>query len=101
MYMVEHTAPSTRYRAIDAIINDHDMASYYMQPFVQAARDTKVASIVSYDGLPISEWISNESQMCAYNAVNGVPQCADKFLIDTVLRGHWNWTADENYIVTD
>lgn len=39
--------------------------------------------------------------MCAYNAVNGVPQCADEFMIDTVLRGHWNWTADENYIVTD
>ena len=99
-YDMEFWQGNTRY-GFDAIINDHDMASYYMQPFVQAARDTKVASIVSYDGLPISEWISNESQMCAYNAVNGVPQCADKFLIDTVLRGHWNWTADENYIVTD
>lgn len=33
--------------------------------------------------------------------VNGAPQCADEYMIDTVLRGHWNWTADENYIVTD
>lgn len=60
------------------------MSSYYMQPFVQCARDSKVASI-----------------MCAYNSVNGVPQCADEYMIDTVLRGHWNWTADENFLVSD
>lgn len=82
-YDMEFWEGNTRY-GFDAIVNDHDMSSYYMQPFVQCARDTKVASI-----------------MCAYNSVNGVPQCADDYMIDTVLRGHWNWTADENYIVTD
>ena len=82
-YDMEFWQGNTRY-GFDAIVSDHDLSSYYMQPFVQCARDTKVASI-----------------MCAYNAVNGVPQCADEYMIDTVLRGHWNWTADENYIVTD
>ena len=35
------------------------------------------------------------------NAVNGVPACANDYLIQTVLRGHWNWTAEENYITSD
>ncbi len=29
--------------------------------------------------------------MCAYNAVNGVPSCADPYLLQTLLREHWNW----------
>jgi beta-D-xylosidase 4 len=47
-YDMEFWQGNTRY-GFDAIVNDHDLASYYMQPFVQAARDTKVASIVSHD----------------------------------------------------
>jgi beta-D-xylosidase 4 len=53
-------------------------------PFQQCARDSKVGSI-----------------MCAYNAVNGVPSCANKYLMDTILRGHWNWTKQNNYITSD
>jgi xylan 1,4-beta-xylosidase len=82
-YDMESWEGNTRY-GYNAIINPHDLASYYMQPFVQCARDTKVGSI-----------------MCAYNAVNGVPSCADPYTIESVLRGHWNWTADENYITSD
>lgn len=33
-----------------------------------------------------------QSVMCAYNAVNGVPTCADPWLLKTLLRTHWNWT---------
>lgn len=29
--------------------------------------------------------------MCSYNAVNGVPTCADDYLLQTVLRGYWGW----------
>ena len=39
--------------------------------------------------------------MCSYNAVNGIPSCANDYMIDTVLRGHWNWMANENYITSD
>jgi xylan 1,4-beta-xylosidase len=82
-YDMEFWQGNNRY-GFDAIVNAHDMSSYYMQPFVQCARDTKVGSI-----------------MCSYNSVNGVPACANSYTIESVLRGHWNWTADENYITSD
>jgi beta-D-xylosidase 4 len=62
-YDMEFWQGNTRY-GFDAIINDHDMASYYMQPFVQAARDTKVASIVSIDNKAKSELITNTNLRC-------------------------------------
>ncbi|ETN38164.1 uncharacterized protein HMPREF1541_07788 [Cyphellophora europaea CBS 101466] len=82
-YDMEFWQGNTRY-GYDAKVSPHDMSSYYMQPFVQCARDTKVGSI-----------------MCSYNAINGVPACANGYNIETILRGHWNWTADENYITSD
>jgi xylan 1,4-beta-xylosidase len=27
--------------------------------------------------------------------------CADSYLMNTILRDHWNWTADNNYITSD
>ncbi|KEF63623.1 uncharacterized protein A1O9_01601 [Exophiala aquamarina CBS 119918] len=82
-YDLEGWEGNTRY-GFDAIVNPQDLSEYYMQPFQQCARDTKVASI-----------------MCSYNAINGVPACANSYTIQSVLRGHWNWTADENYITSD
>jgi xylan 1,4-beta-xylosidase len=38
--------------------------------------------------------------MCSYNALNGVPTCADSYLLQTVLREHWNWTVD-GYVTSD
>ena len=55
-----------------------------MQPFQTCARDAKVASI-----------------MCSYNAVNGVPTCADSYILQDVLRDHWNWTDDGFYVTSD
>lgn len=68
----------------DARISQQDLAEYYLQPFQQCARDSKVGSI-----------------MCAYNAVNGVPSCASTYLMETILRDHWKWTEDNNYITSD
>ncbi|KAH7303765.1 hypothetical protein B0I35DRAFT_414954 [Stachybotrys elegans] len=39
--------------------------------------------------------------MCAYNAVNGVPSCANNYLMETILYGHWNWTESNNYITSN
>ena len=36
--------------------------------------------------------------MCAYNAVNGEPSCANEFLLKDMLRGRMNFTG---YLVTD
>jgi len=68
----------------NAKISMQDLAEYYMMPFQQCARDSKVGSI-----------------MCAYNAVNGVPSCANDYLLNTVLREHWGWTEHNNYITSD
>jgi len=68
----------------DAKITTQDLAEYFMPPFQQCARDSKVGSF-----------------MCSYNAVNGVPTCADTYVLDTILRKHWNWTASNNYITSD
>lgn len=68
----------------NAVINEQDLAEYYVRPFQQCARDSRVGSI-----------------MCAYNAVNGVPSCANEYLQETVLRKHWNWTEHNNYITSD
>ncbi|KAJ5610398.1 glycoside hydrolase superfamily [Penicillium lagena] len=61
-----------------------DLADYFLAPFKACVRDTGVGSV-----------------MCSYNAVDGIPACANEFLLEQVLREHWNFTADYNYVVSD
>ena len=68
----------------DAIVTSQDLSEYYLPPFQQCARDSKVGSI-----------------MCSYNAINGTPACADSYLMKDILRDHWGWTEDDNYITSD
>ena len=82
-YDFEGSGSTTRFN-FNAKVSTQDLAEYYLPPFQQCARDSKVASI-----------------MCSYNAVNGVPACANKYLMDTILRKHWNWTNDNQYVVSD
>ncbi|KAH8820822.1 glycoside hydrolase family 3 protein [Xylogone sp. PMI_703] len=82
-YDLENWEGVIRY-GFDAIVSTRDLNEYYLPPFQQCARDSKVGSI-----------------MCSYNAVNGVPSCANTYLMETILRGHWNWTIDDNYITSD
>ncbi|KAK6833795.1 hypothetical protein PG987_008489 [Apiospora arundinis] len=82
-YDIENWNGNERY-GFDAIINPQELSEYYMQPFQACARDAKVASI-----------------MCSYNALNGVPTCADSYLLQDVLRDHWNWTDDGFYVTSD
>lgn len=53
----------------DMKISQQELAEYYMPPFIVAARDARVRSV-----------------MCSYNAVNGVPSCANSFFLQTLLR---------------
>ncbi|AEO70559.1 glycoside hydrolase family 3 protein [Thermothielavioides terrestris NRRL 8126] len=82
-YDLERWHNITRYE-FDAIVSLQDLSEYYLPPFQQCARDSKVGSI-----------------MCSYNSLNGTPACANTYLMDDILRKHWRWTEDNNYITSD
>ncbi len=68
----------------DAHVSQQDLAEYYTPSFQSCARDSNVGSF-----------------MCSYNALNGVPTCADPYLLQTILREHWGWTNDQQYVTSD
>ncbi|KAI1620248.1 beta-glucosidase [Exophiala viscosa] len=82
-YDLEDWETADRYN-FDAIVSTQDLAEYYIQPFQTCARDAAVGSI-----------------MCSYNALNGVPTCADPYILQDILREHWNWTGDGHYVTSD
>lgn len=68
----------------NAFIGTQDLAEYYLPPFQQCARDSKVPSM-----------------MCSYNAINGIPACANNYLLNDIVRDHWNWVDRHQYVVSD
>jgi hypothetical protein len=82
-YDLEDWKGVTRHN-FNAKVSLQDLSEYYLPPFQQCARDSKVGSI-----------------MCSYNEVNGVPACANTYLMTDILRGHWGWVEDDNYITSD
>ncbi|XP_074380768.1 putative beta-D-xylosidase 7 [Apium graveolens] len=70
----------TRY-AFDAIVTKQDLADTYQPPFQSCIQQAKASGI-----------------MCAYNRVNGVPNCADYNLLTNIARGQWNFNG---YITSD
>lgn len=64
--------------------DQQDLADYYLTSFKACVRDAHVGSI-----------------MCSYNAVDGVPSCANKYLLQDILRDHWNFTSPADYVVSD
>ncbi|KIM98703.1 glycoside hydrolase family 3 protein [Oidiodendron maius Zn] len=67
----------------DVIISQQDLSGYYTPQFLAAARYAKAHSI-----------------MCSYNAVNGVPSCANSFFLQTLLRDSWGF-PDQGYVSSD
>ncbi len=55
--------------SFNAIVSDQDLVETYLPPFESCIRDAHVAGI-----------------MCSYNSINGIPACADKFLLQTIAR---------------
>ena len=53
----------------NALVSDQDLVETFLPPFETCIRDGRVASI-----------------MCSLNAINGVPACANKLLLDTIAR---------------
>ncbi|QSZ31219.1 hypothetical protein DSL72_000782 [Monilinia vaccinii-corymbosi] len=82
-YDLEESGGVQRY-GFDAKISFQDLRDYYLPSFQQCARDSNVQSV-----------------MCSYNAVNGVPTCADEWLLQSLLREHWGWTDEDQWITGD
>ncbi|PSN63439.1 glycoside hydrolase [Corynespora cassiicola Philippines] len=82
-YDIENWNGNHRYQ-FDAQISQQDLVEYYLPPFQSCARDSNVGGF-----------------MCSYNAVNGVPTCADPYLLQTILREHWGWTNEEQWVTSD
>jgi beta-D-xylosidase 4 len=81
-YDMENNAGNWRYQ-FDANITVRDIAEYYMTPF-RACAEANVGAF-----------------MCSYNAVNGVPSCANSYIFDEVIRGHFNWTNEDQMVFSD
>ena len=65
----------------DVNISAKMITEYYLPAFKACVQDAKVKSI-----------------MCSYNAVNGVPSCANAAFQNGVLRSKWKW---DGFIVSD
>jgi xylan 1,4-beta-xylosidase len=82
-YDMETWNGNFRYQ-FDAQISTQDLVEYYIPPFQSCARDSNVGAF-----------------MCSYNAVNGVPTCADPYLLQDILRDHWGWTNEQQWVTSD
>jgi beta-glucosidase len=76
-----HSGPEPDRHRFDAQVSDRDLYETYLPQFERVVREGKVAGV-----------------MGAYNAVNGVPACANSFLLDDLLRKQWGF---EGYVVSD
>ncbi|RDB20458.1 putative exo-1,4-beta-xylosidase bxlB [Hypsizygus marmoreus] len=81
-YDLEDWEGTVRY-AFDAKVTLQDLSEYYLPPFQTCVRDAKVASI-----------------MCSYNSVNGIPACANSYLLQTILRDFWGFD-DDHWVTSD
>ncbi len=76
-----HSGPEPTRHFADVDVSKHDMEDTYLPAFRAAIVDGHADSV-----------------MCAYNAINGEPACANQFLLQHTLRGAWQF---QGYVVSD
>ncbi|MBI1365447.1 MAG: glycoside hydrolase family 3 protein [Alphaproteobacteria bacterium] len=76
-----HSGPESNRHREDVHPSPHDLEDTYLPAFRAAVVDGGV-----------------ESVMCAYNAIDGVPACADSALLEDRLRKDWGF---KGYVVSD
>ncbi len=76
-----HSGPEPTRHFADVDVSKHDEVDTYEPAFRAAIVESKAGSI-----------------MCAYNAINGQPACANQYLLDDQLRGKWGF---QGYVVSD
>ena len=75
-----YSGPEKLRHEFDAKVSRHDLAATYLPAF-HALVSAGVAGV-----------------MCAYNAVDGEPCCANTYLLDDILRGQWGFRG---YVTSD
>ncbi|TBU25348.1 beta-xylosidase [Dichomitus squalens] len=81
-YDMDNWEGNVRY-GFNAVVTQQDLSEYYLPSFQTCVRDAKVASV-----------------MCSYNAVNGIPSCANSFLLQDILRDYWGFD-DTRWVTSD
>jgi beta-glucosidase len=76
-----HSGPEPTRHFADVDVSKHDEEDTYLPAFRAAVVEGHAGSV-----------------MCAYNAVNGEPACANEFLLQHTLRGAWQF---QGYVVSD
>jgi beta-glucosidase len=76
-----HSGPEPLRHKFNVNVSPHDLHDTYLPAFRAAIVDGHADSI-----------------MCAYNAIDGVPACANKMLLQKTLRGDWHFGG---YVVSD
>jgi beta-glucosidase len=76
-----HSGPEPERHRFNVQPSPHDLEDTYLPAFRATIVEGKADSI-----------------MCAYNAVDGVPACASKFLLQDTLRGAWKFNG---YVTSD
>ncbi|HTU33515.1 MAG TPA: glycoside hydrolase family 3 C-terminal domain-containing protein [Candidatus Acidoferrum sp.] len=76
-----HSGPEPTRHIADVDVSKHDEEDTYLPAFRAAIVEGHAGSV-----------------MCAYNAINGEPACANQFLLQHTLRGAWQF---QGYVVSD
>ena len=76
-----HSGPEPTRHFADVDVSKHDELDTYTPAFRAAVVEGHAGSV-----------------MCAYNAINGEPACANQFLLQRLLRGSWGF---QGYVVSD
>ena len=76
-----HSGPEPTRHFTDVDISKHDQLDTYLPAFRAAVVEGHAGSV-----------------MCAYNAINGEPACANRFLLQHTLREAWHF---QGYVVSD
>jgi beta-glucosidase len=76
-----HSGPESERHRFNVNVSPHDLHDTYLPAFRATVVDGHADSV-----------------MCAYNAVDGTPACANKMLLQKTLRGDWHFPG---YVVSD
>ncbi len=76
-----HSGPESTRHKVDVDPSEHDLWDTYLPAFRATITEGKADSI-----------------MCAYNAIDHAPACANKMLLQQILRGDWGF---QGYVTSD